>query len=281
MDFRSKLIRLAYRFPSDDKPFISYTSEAGNMLAKHLQKPYKSWRSTSLNDQIFVIDLNGLQNIGVFCLYGHNLFFTAFFTIELYLNSELTNLVYSTTINAYTPLYGIGEGLLGITPLGGYSEQLGDKLPLSIVWIEKTVASFAKITISDPENPAGYMQASRLVLGDYWQPNFNFTPGYASVIASSSEQITTADGGTFANRKAQQRKSTVSFKNLLPNEETEMFKLVTYVDKNKHVLVSAYPLEGTSIEQLHNILGFLVDWEPMNHENVNQRTFGFSIQESI
>jgi hypothetical protein len=274
-------IRIAYQFPSDNVPFLSITSEAGNMYASYLQKTHGTWRSTSTDEQVFEVDLDGLRIIRVFCLYNHNLYFSSKIKIELFTDEAFTNLVYTITKDGITPLYGIGMGMLGITPLGGYSTEVGQRLPSSVIWMPKKIAAYARITITDTNNPDGYIQASRMILGDYWEPTFNFEPGYSSGPVTNSKQITLQNGSTYANRLTQQRDTTVALKNLLPEEELIIYEFLSKVDLNQHVLISTYPLEGSAIEQLHTILGNLTSWDKVTHDSLNIRSVSFNFREVI
>ena len=194
------------------------------------------------------------------------------------MDSDFENIVYSTMVDGVIPLYGIGDGPLGIIPLGGYSSEVGQRIPSSVVWMPKTIASFARITLIDGDNPDGYIQASRLLLGDYWEPTFNFEPGYSSGPITNSKQISLQNGAIYANRMAQQRDMSISFKNLMPEEEVTVFEFVSHVDLNQHILVSTYPLEGSAIEQLHTVLGNVTNWSKVSHESLNTRSFSFDVK---
>ena len=251
------------------------------MYASYLQKTHGTWRSTSTDEQVFEVDLDGLRIIRVFCLYNHNLYFSSKIKIELFTDEAFTNLVYTITKDGITPLYGIGMGMLGITPLGGYSTEVGQRLPSSVIWMPKKIAAYARITITDTNNPDGYIQASRMILGDYWEPTFNFEPGYSSGPVTNSKQITLQNGSTYANRLTQQRDTTVALKNLLPEEELIIYEFLSKVDLNQHVLISTYPLEGSAIEQLHTILGNLTSWDKVTHDSLNIRSVSFNFREVI
>lgn len=242
-------IQLAYNFWTDINPIVSFTSEAGNMYAANLQnvRLYRPWRSdtyqSGIVDQEFVFDYGEPRPVSFWLLANHNLSFTA--TIRRILSSDagFSNIVFDQTYNAVEPLYGLGEGPLGLFGLGGFSEE-GLIIPLITHSHDIVVAQYEKVIISDSTNIAQYIQAGRYVSGDYWSPEnsdiqFGFTLKW------------------------------------LPSQAR------TKIGKRRDVFVSIHPGLGTSNERLHSLIGFLEEDSGISRQNPLYRSHSLTIRENL
>lgn len=75
-----------------------------------------------------------------------------------------------------------------------------------------------RIEITDPTNPAGFVEIARLFMADGWQPSFNYSYD-AELNYETDTQIETAMGGAeFFDRREPYRVHTIAF-DYLPEEE--------------------------------------------------------------
>lgn len=279
----AKNIRIAYQFWSDALPFLTYTSESGNMLASNLQnqQPSSLWRSSSLALQVFKINLKGLRQVSLLSIYNHNFSITATVRLELAMDADFTNVIFDQTYKTMLPIYGIGQDMLGISPLGGYSTE-GISLPYSVFWITPMVCRYARVSILDAANSSGYIQCGRLVVGNYWTPTGgNLKYGYELNRVTTSKQIQMDSGATRASQLATYREMQISFEFLTAGDELTFHEILQKIDLYKNILVAVYPEEGTSNERLHTMLCFLVEWHGTARDSLCSRSGGFKTREAL
>ncbi|MFO0253509.1 MAG: hypothetical protein ACK52V_05280, partial [Betaproteobacteria bacterium] len=128
-------------------------------------------------------------------LYGHNLTGAATWRLRLYAGANQTGtVVYDST--TLTPLTSIGWGSFawGVAPWG--NGVFNDwQQPFYTLWFTGVFALSFRLDLADPLNPAGYLQASRLIIGRYLSPAFNAEYGLALAWDDNSEQRRTLGGG--------------------------------------------------------------------------------------
>lgn len=234
---------------------ITATSEAGNMVANRLLRNQiqTPWRSVGVNAQILQGVLLGTKSVSCLCLYAHNLSFAATIRLQLSLDNFVTT-TFDQTWDAILPTYGFGLDPFGLIPFGGY--EITQRTPYSVFYFDKKLGSYYRITITDLTNPDGYIQAGRLMLGDYWTPEFNVEYGDYSRDRKNTNVVTESESGAlFEKQGISYRSYEITLKKLTENDELRIDDLVKKAGKGGHVLFSAYPnYQNKSVERLHTAL---------------------------
>ncbi len=271
--------RLAWNSVADGKS-ISATSYAGNMLPDNLlnNQIQSKWRSTTTAQQILSGNLGELLPVGYFCFYAHNLSPTSTIRFVLSINADYSNPSIDQTFNGLEPTYGLGE-LLGLY-LGGYSlETFFTKY--TVQWFTQVFGQYWKVIITDPDNTDGYIQAGRLKFGEYFEGFYNMSWGYASDIKTNSKVVISESLARYVRKRAQQRTFSIDFSYLNELEEQTIINMISQIDIKNDILFSAYPLLGTSQENLHTALCFMESWKPRSRVSVPFRTWGLNLVESV
>lgn len=245
----SNRVRLAYNFWTDRNPIVSVTSESGNMKAANLQdvRLYQPWRSavypSGIPNQEIIFNYGEQQPVSFWLLANHNFSYAATIRRILSLDAGFTNIVFDQTYDAVDPLYGLGEGPLGLFGLGGYSDE-GLIIPVVTHSHDMVVAQYEKVIISDSTNLDHYVQVGRYVSGEYWSPE-------------------SSDANFGFNLK------------WVPSNNRSK------IGRRRDVFVSVHPGLGTSNERLFNILGFLEEDSGTTRNDVLFRSHSLSIRENL
>ena len=120
------------------------------------------------------------------------------------------------------------------------------------------MVSIKKLTIelADPDNPAGYIEAARLVAGPYWSPEQNASYGAGVTSFDSSTQYRTGAGGQMVERGAMYRKLSLALEHMTPLDRAELWRIVRGNGLTLPLLVSLYPdSDDGELEQAHQVYG--------------------------
>lgn len=275
--------RLAWRsYPNGQA--ITATSQAGNMVASRLlgtsiQLP---WRSTSTAAQVLSGTFADLKSCNYLCLYAHNLSYGATMRLQLSLDASFSSPTYDNTWDAVLPAYGFGVDSFGIEPFGGYTPN--KQTPYSVFWFDNSLAQFWRVTITDTGNPDGYIQAGRLMLGDYWDcedVRSNILYGYKRGVDNLAKLQRSYSGEVYVDRNKPYRKFSLGFGTLTENDEQNLYDMVTTCGLNGHVLFSAYPESDTTEGNAHTSLCRIVSSSESTRANFIWREQSFVLEEVI
>jgi len=158
-------LRLIYDNAAD-RATLAASSTSGSLAAPNLQLNEKAaiWRSTATTATV-TATWTTAEPVDSVALGWTNLTPLATVTVDLYNNEADTSPVSTTTVNPDTA-FPLGEFVWGVDPLVMGGAQSARVATQAQVWMP-TGASCKKvvITISDPTNPLGYVEASRLSIG--------------------------------------------------------------------------------------------------------------------
>jgi hypothetical protein len=187
-------------------------------------------------------------------LYGHNLTGTATWRLRLYngVNQTGTVVYDSTTLTPLT-VTGWGSFQWGVEPWG--SGVFADwQQPFYVLWFSEVFALSFKLELVDTLNPAGYLQASRLIIGRYLTPTFNAEYGLALAWETNSEQRRTLGGSVRTDRRASFRRLSFDLGLLDVSERALWLDLARSSGLHRELFISIYPLAGAELERDHSML---------------------------
>lgn len=259
---------------------LTATSEAGNMVIENIQNSILGlpWRSTSTSVQEISFDLGIFRLIDYLYISKHNIQGESKIRLILATDAALSNRVLDREWNALIPIYGLGEGLLGITPLGGYVKN--SWVPVfSLRWFETVVARYGKLVITDTSNPDGYIQASRIKIGKYYEFKGNLQYDYAPQFNTTAKQTRLPDGSSRGEKKSMWRDIPVTLNNIEYETEKLLNEMTFYAGRDRDVLFVTFPEKGTTEELEHTFNGLISSNSGMSRANMRFRTFSFSITE--
>ena len=125
----------------------------------------------------------------------------------------------------------------------------------------------ATITITDTNNAAGYVEVSRLIIGDAWTPTYNTSFGLSSGVTSLSTNSRTESGDLVTNRGIQYRTMKFDLSWLTPADRIIFTKILKSNGINKPLLISLFPdaSEDYDKEQTFQIYGKLSQLSDITH----------------
>lgn len=150
------------------------------------------------------------------------------------------------------------------------------------VWFPDTqVCSGVTIVISDTGNTAGYIEASRLVIGDYWSPTFNTSFGLSSSPKDLSVNTRTESGDLVTNRGIRYNSMSFDLSWLNPADRLIFTKILKSNGIAKPLLISLFPdcTEDFNKEQTFQIYGKLSQLSDISHPMFGIYTSNVDIEE--
>lgn len=187
-------------------------------------------------------------------LYGHNLSGTATWRLRLYNGANQTGtVVYDSTTLTPQTVVGWGAFQWGAEPWGSYIFRDWEQPFYSLFFSEVYAVSF-RLDITDTGNPAGYLQASRLIMGRYLTPYFNAAYGLALSWDTNSVQRRTLGGSVRTDRRATFRRLSFDLETLDAGERALWLDLARSVSLHREMFVSIYPGVGGELERDHSLL---------------------------
>lgn len=215
------------------------------------------WRSTSVADQTLNLTWSSVQLLSAVALLRHNLTSAATWRIQVFSDAAWTTVVYdSGAVAAYTPK-SLGEIAWGLDALGA-SVFTAWSYFFSAMYFTPVAGQSMSITLSDPTNPAGYMQASRLFAGAYFEPTFNADYGL-SLTWKEDTVLTRTDGGTLrSDPKEPYRNMKFDLSMLQNGEDRKLVEIIRSSGKRKDIFISIFPGVGGAQERDYTMQAKLV-----------------------
>jgi hypothetical protein len=248
-------LRMIYDNAADRAATLTASTTSGGLVASNMQNNYKGSVHRSTGTSVtYTLTWSTNQTLGGLVLPCTNLSATATVRVRLYSDTAGTTLTYDTgaktvsgnnnitslfaTLNANTFAYG------GLTKASVWfnTKNLG---------VRRSV-----IDVVDTANPVGYIDCSKIVLGDYWEPKHNFESGISKSIVDSSSVTRTDSGDLRVDRGTIHETFNFNFA-LLPESDVEQLENISrFVGTNKYILVSLVPeYDSNKIEEYYTIYG--------------------------
>lgn len=157
---------------------------------------------------------------------------------------------------AYVPL---GAWDFGATALAANAFSFGGGA-YARAWFPRKTARHFVIDLTDPGNSAGYIECSRLVMGNYWEPENNASYGASVTPLDTSTLYRTAGGEQRVAAGSTYRKLSLPLDHMTPLDRAAVWRLVRGSGKRLPILVSLFPEDADpELEQTHQLYGRLAE----------------------
>jgi len=274
-------IRILYDNAAD-RATLSASSTAGSLVAANMQGTIKSsvWRSTSTSATITATWTTAEVVAAVILPFCN-------------LTSQATVRVrgYATT-SSPTPLFDTGAVYACPAPalgLWGWGQPLGVNAfaygggTYGRVWVSNP-AQVAKVVIDivDTTNTAGYIEVSRLLIGDYWEPEVGPEAGSATMSVNDTSKHYRTDGGDqLTDVGTKYRKQSFSLPWLASaSDKAKMWNILWGNGMARPVFISMYPNNSdVTLEQANQLYGKLVTSPVMSTPYFNRNSATLDIEE--
>jgi hypothetical protein len=227
--------------------------------ASYLLNPLREyrWQSLDASQQVLTGNLGSTsKTVSAVVLWNHNLTAASTWRIELFSGQNQTgSKVYDSAPTATYTVTAFGDLDFGVDPLGAVLVS-GQTQPASyaVAWISRIACKSWRITLEDAANPSGYLAASRLIVGDYWEPEENIDYGYTFRWLDGSTLYRTEGGSLRADSQEPTRELSVALSRLPEAERAALTEIYRVCGKRKDIFVSLYPGEGGAAERDHSFL---------------------------
>lgn len=212
-------------------------------------------------------------------LWRHNWTAAATLRVELFAGPAQTGaLIYDSGIIDALPQNAWTDWDWRVDPLVNSAFQ-GWSTQYSQLWFgEQFVYSF-RITVSDPSNPLGYLDLTRVYMGRHFEPTVNFSWGSQLGFGAQDEQIRTDDGGLFSKDAPLFRKLNFTLDYLDESDRPELTKAIRHVRRSKDWFISLYPGQGGQKELESAFACKFVQLPPITAPNFNVFTAPLAVEE--
>lgn len=249
-----------------DTAWLDATSEALPVRYTQRSERVRAWRSTSTDTQVITATLPSPRFLDAVVVYRHNLSSGSRVTLEL-LNGD--DVVYDTGPVNVLGMVPLGEFRFGIDPWGA---TVTDNLPVKQApfWFPATLVSSYRLTITDADNPDGYLQIGRIIAGEVLSPEYNPAYGVPLVYEEASEHsrteghsLRTIGGGE------QSRKLSLDLAFVSEIDRQAITNSMLPAGRKRDVYVSVFPERGGVTEAEYAFLARRQDDFQHTHDFFN------------
>ncbi|MDN2671405.1 hypothetical protein OX459_08380 [Janthinobacterium sp. SUN026] len=127
-------------------------------------------------------------------------------------------------------------------------------------WFQMRSVKKLVIDLADPENPANYIEAARLVAGAWWSPEQNASYGAGVTPADTSILYRNSAGEQKVERGALYRKLSILLDHMTPLDRAELWRIMRGNGLSRPIFVSLFPdSDDVELEQAHQVYGRLAN----------------------
>jgi hypothetical protein len=283
-------LRIIYNNGMDRATSVAASTEAGSLAATNLLTDIKSqvWRSTSTTATL-TVQWALSETVGGCVLPFTNLTSTATIRVRGYTDPGDSSPAFDTGTVYASPsgLFG-SAGDWGVEALGTNSYIQGGVNTFAYgggaaayVWFPLTRVKKVVIDLVDSANTAGYIEASRLVLGAYFQAERN--PDYNAITMSNDEttkQERSDSGDMRVDKGTMSRALTINFQYLSVADRDHIYRIMRRNGMTKPLFISPVP-QSTDIgdEQIFQVYGYMTKASSLQYQYFNQYVSSVTIGE--
>lgn len=256
-------LRVIYNNVADRATTLTATTAVGTLPASNMQNDYKGrpCRSTTTT-VVYNLTWTNPQTIGGVCLPCTNLSTTATILVQAYSDTGLTtqlntgavaiNACPSTSLQEWVNNGYSGAAISSnLFPYGGLSKTSW--------WFTQQYTNVRglKITLTDTNNPAGFIDCSRIVCGQYWSPTYNADrSGLDISVVDNSTVSRTDNGDLIAEQNFVYDQLSFNLGVLADTDRNTIIDIMRTYGVAKNILVSIFP-DGTNTrqEQIYTVYG--------------------------
>jgi hypothetical protein len=251
---------------------ITASSTAGSLVASNLAGNIKStpWRSGAGTTPSLTVTFASTKQVSCVSLPFTNLTANATMRVRLYTLAADANPVLDSGYKNCT--YGFQGNPVGVNSFA-YAGAAS-----ATVWTTPTNCMKVVIDFADATNPLNYIEASCLVVGNYWSPSNNAEYDPQLTLEDRTENIRTDAGDLRSDRGTMNK--TLSFNiPYMTTVERNQFWNVMKSGKYSPILVSLIPESSDAEDQLYTIYGKMTNSSAVTYKYFNQHATQMEIEE--
>ena len=218
----------------------------------------RKMRTTNLTTQ----DIKGSSSFGrpvqAFVLYNTTLSSNSTIRFRLYSDTSWTTLIYDSGVINVFNIQSLGSygNNWGFTPLGNSVFSGWGNPYVAHYMPTQLVGSSFILTVTDVGNPAGYWDASRLVVGPILSPTTNIEYGFSFKWADNSTQYRTGGGSlrTDIAPEGSFRVAKLTLDRATEQDRVAFFEFQRTIGKRKDFFVNVVPMSSGETERDFSIM---------------------------
>jgi hypothetical protein len=224
-------------------------------------------------------DFAAASVVGSCVLYNHNLTIQATWRLRMWdAAGQAGNLVYDSGTVTALPALGWGEFGWGLVPWGA-SVFTGWGAAFSVLWFPAVGALSFRLELTDAANPAGYLQAKRLLVGPYFEPGVNVSYGLQLYWEDNSEQRRTQGGSLRTDARVRYRCIKGELGYLNPAERAVAVETLRQIALRTETFVSVFPGYGGAQERDYSLLGKFTSMPQFTHGQPSSHSAQLAFEE--
>jgi hypothetical protein len=234
-----------------DGALLSATTNALPIAYTQQSKRVKPWRSDGTGEQVIEGTLPAPTLLSGGILYRNNLSAGSRVRLEI-LNGTAT--AWDSGLRSVSGVIPLGEFRFGIDKWGATST---DDLPVkeSRFWFPSTLATGYRWTITDADNPDGYIEIGRIVMGPVISPKFNPSFGLSLEAEDFSQHRRTEGLSLYTIGDGEARRLEFDLDHLIATDRQNLTRAFRRAGKRTDIYVSVFPEAGGFDEAEYAFLG--------------------------
>lgn len=254
-----KNLRIIYDNAAD-RAVLTASSQAGALGPVNLQRGGRSSVLRSIGATLAItVTWPSPEIVGGVALPFCNLTPGATIRVRGYIEVGQSVAAFDTGVMPACEYARLGMWDWGALPLGLNAYSYGGGT-YARCWFQMRSIRKIVIDLDDPDNPAGYIEAARLVAGAYWSPEQNASYGAGVTPVDTSIQYRNGAGEQKVERGAMYRKLSLALDHMTPLDRAELWRIVRGNGLSRPLFISLYPdSDDVELEQTHQVYGRLAN----------------------
>jgi len=250
-----------------DRGVITASSTAGSLAASNLKIDRKSkiWRSVGTSATLTCAwpTLEVISGVVMpFC----NLSGTATIQVRVYDVTSGGSPIFISPVTLAAPIVPLGYWAWGQQPLGVNAFSYGYTIYARLWFGKMLLAKRVEIDIVDTSNTSGYIDVSRLVVGNHWSPRYNTSFGIPVTYSDQSTNMRAQSGDLIGNNSYKSKKISIDLNWLTDADRSLLASLYKNNGTSKPIFMSVFPNNtDPAKEQNYQIYGKLPSAGQITH----------------
>lgn len=234
-------LRVIYSNAADQATLTASTTSGSLVAANMLNERKASVHRSTLTAVAYTMTWGSPQTVGGVALPATNLTQFAKIRVRLYSDQAGTELVADSG-----QVYACPTSTVGLYDWGGPVDVNAfayGGASKSAVWFKEQPTNVRRcvVEISDPRNPAGYIDCARLVVGPFWEGRKNADYGATAGTTDMSKVQRSDSGDSFVQRGPQYQTMSLNLSDLNEQDRAALAKIVRSHGNHRNIFVSLLP----------------------------------------
>jgi hypothetical protein len=238
-------MRIVYDNVANATSQLTASTTSGTLVAANLLTELKGQVHRSTGTSVtYTARWNSDQRVGCVALPCTNLTAAATMRVRLFSDTNATALVADSGTVTAVPGFNL-DPKLWPTARNANSFAFGGGVK-AVQWFTSQPTNIRAVVIdlADTNNPAGYIDCSRLVVGDYWSPTYNIQNGVQLEIADNSQTSRRDSGDLITDRSFVYDNLTFDFSLLTDSDKNNLTRIFRNVGTHDNIFVSLFPTDS-------------------------------------